>query len=263
MKLIDSHCHLHYDYSPKTTEDLVREATQEGVEALITIGTDLATLDKVEMISNLFQNVFHTVGVHPHEAAALSDDDLTRIEKAATHPKCRAIGEIGLDYYYDHSPRDVQQIRLGQQLEIARRINLPVIIHSRDGEADLLPALKNHVSQLPADFIPGIIHCFTGTPEFGRTCLDLGFYLSFSGILTFKKAENIQTAARTFPLDRMLVETDSPYLAPMPFRGKKCEPFMVKFTAQKLAEIKNLPFEEIARVTTENAKRIFKLILSH
>ncbi len=259
MTLIDSHCHLNYDYLPKTTDDLVQEAHAADIEALVTIGTDVASIPEIQRISEKYENVFHTVGIHPHDAVSVSEPDLGILEKAAHHPKCRAIGEIGLDYHYSISPHDVQKIRLNQQLELALRLKLPVIIHSREGEADLLISLKNYAEKLPAGAIPGVIHCFTGSIDFGKACLDLGFYISFSGILTFKKAEEVHAAAQAFPIERLLVETDSPYLAPIPFRGKKCEPAMVKFTALKLAEIKSLSLDEVARITTANSKRIFKI----
>jgi len=257
MTLIDSHCHLNYDYLPKTVVDLIQEAQAAGIEALVTIGTDIASISEIQKISESYENVYHTIGVHPHDAATIIDSDLTVLEKAAQHPKCRAIGEIGLDYHYDHSPREIQKKRLEEQLELALRLQKPVVIHSREGEEDLLSILSTYAGRVPGHLIPGIIHCFSGTVTFGQKCIDLGFYVSFSGILTFKKADEIRTAARVFPLDKILVETDSPYLAPIPHRGKKCEPSMVKITAQKLAEVRGLSFEEVATITTQNAKRVF------
>lgn len=257
--LIDSHCHLNYDYSPKTAEDIVREAEAQGVVALVTIGTEIPTISPIAAISEKFPNVYHTVGVHPHEAITLSDSDLATIESAARHPKCRGIGEIGLDYYYDHSPRDLQKRRLEQQLELAGSLKQPVIIHSREGESDLLPLLKTYAARVASDAPIGVIHCFTGTQAFGQACLDLGFYISFSGILTFKNAEDLRQSARAFPLERLLVETDSPYLAPIPYRGKKCEPAMVRITAQKLAEVKGFSLEDVAEVTTRNSRALFRI----
>lgn len=259
MKLIDSHCHLNYDYAPKTADDLVREAHEAGVEALVTVGTDLGALDSMVAISERHPNVYHTVGVHPHEAATLGEGDLDKLEAAARHPKCRAIGEIGLDYHYDHSPREAQRAQLEAQLELALKLGLPVVIHSREGEADLLEALTRYAGRVPPGGVPGIIHCFSGTKAFGQACIELGFYVSFSGILTFKSAEELREAARAFPLDRLLVETDSPYLAPIPYRGKKCEPSMVRLTAQKLAEVKGLSLEDVAAATTANARRVFRI----
>ncbi|MEO5969167.1 MAG: TatD family hydrolase [Bdellovibrionia bacterium] len=257
--LIDSHCHLNYDYLPKSLEDILGEAQLAGVESLVTIGTDLASIGEIQTISEKYPNVYHTVGVHPHDAVVLKPEDMPILEKAGRHPKCRAIGEIGLDYHYDHSPRDVQKSALKLQLDLARQLGLPVVIHSREGEEDLLQALTEYSRQLPADAIPGIIHCFSGTVAFGQACVELGFYISFSGILTFKKADEVRTAAQLFPLDRILVETDAPFLAPIPYRGKKCEPSMVKVTALKLAELRGISFEEVARATTANSKRVFRI----
>jgi len=258
IELFDSHCHLNYDYAPKSVEDLIREAGEAGVAHLVTIGVDVATIGAVQKISESYNNVFHTVGYHPHDTIDVQPGDLEALEKAGVHPKCRAIGEIGLDYHYDHSPRDTQRARLQDQLEIAIRLKQPIVIHSREGEEDLLPALQAYAARSTTS-IPGIIHCFTGTLGFGRACLDLGFLISISGIVTFKKAEDVQQAAREFPLSQMLVETDSPYLAPIPFRGRKCEPAHVKFTAQKIAELKGISLEEVAATTTANAKKFFRV----
>jgi TatD DNase family protein len=257
--LIDSHCHLNYDYAPKTAPDLIREARDNGVVALLTIGVDLETLPAVQAISEQYPGVYHTVGVHPHDAQSLSDSELDRLEQAARHPKCRAIGEIGLDYYYDQSPREIQRLRLEQQLDLALKLKLPIVVHSRDGEEDLLPALARFAQKSQSPTGPGVIHCFTGSEAFGRACLDLGYLISFSGILTFKNAENVKATALSFPLEKLLVETDAPFLAPIPFRGKKCEPRMVRNTAEKLAELRGVSIEELARVTTANARHLFRM----
>lgn len=264
-KLIDTHCHLNYDYEPKSRELIIQEAQDAGVTAMITVAAELGVIPQLEQISERYSFIYHSVGVHPHEAITLGQTpqemlaSVAILEKAATHPKCRAIGEIGLDYHYDHSPREIQRQGLDLQLDLAVRSELPVIIHSREAEDDLLESLKTYAKKLPKNRIPGVIHCFSGTRAFGEACLDLGFFISFSGILTFKNAEELRECARAFPLNRILVETDSPYLAPIPYRGKKCEPSMVKFTAQKLAEIKGMSLEEIAHITTDNAVRLFKI----
>lgn len=259
LELIDTHCHLDYDYGPKTREDILREAREAGVTTFITIGVELDSPERLAPLSEANADIWHTVGVHPHEAATVQPGQLEKIRQASHHPRCRAIGEIGLDYHYDHSPRDIQRAVFDEQLKIAREENLPVVIHSRDGEDDLLVSLRAHCAQLPKDAAPGIIHCFSGTREFGEECLKLGFYISFSGIITFKTAEALRECARDFPLDRILVETDSPYLAPVPYRGKKCEPSMVRLTAQKIAEVRGIPLEEVAQATTANARRVFRL----
>ncbi len=257
--LIDTHCHLDYDYSPKSQADILREAREAGVSAFITIGVDLGSLDRLPLISEAHADIWHTIGVHPHEAAEVKPGDLERVRLASRHPRCRAIGEIGLDYHYDHSPREVQQKVFRDQLELALEERKPIIIHSRDGEEDLLAGLRDYCSRLPEGAVPGVIHCFTGTRAFGEACLALGFFISFSGILTFKNAENLRECARDFPLERLVVETDSPYLAPVPHRGKKCEPSMVRLTAMKIAELKGLPFDTVAEATTRNARKLFGL----
>jgi TatD DNase family protein len=259
MELIDTHCHLNYDYAPKSEQDVVREAEQAGVRFFVTIGVDMKTLPDTIAVSERYPNVFHTVGVHPHEAIDFRDEDIETLKKLASHPKCRGIGEIGLDYHYDHSPREVQRKVLDQQLQLALEVGQPVIIHSREAEEDLLSALSLYAGQVPNGKPVGVIHCFSGSRAFGEACLKLGFHISFSGIVTFKKALEIQDCARDFPLDRIVVETDSPYLAPIPHRGKKCEPGMVKLTAMKIAELRNLPLEEIARATTANARSLFRI----
>ena len=255
--LIDSHCHLNYDYLPKSLEEVLTEARLAGVEALITIGTDLASIGEIQAISEKYPYIYHTVGVHPHDAVVLKPEDMPALEQAGRHSKCRAIGEIGLDYHYDHSPRETQKSVLKMQLDLARQLGLPVVIHSREGEEDLLLALTEYSRQLPVGAIPGVIHCFSGSVTFGQACVDLGFYISFSGILTFKKAQDLRDCAKAFPLERILVETDSPYLAPVPNRGRKCEPSMVRYTAEKIAEVRGISLQEVADATTANARRAF------
>ncbi len=267
LEWIDTHCHLEYEGSEKPAEQLVNEAAALGVRTLINIGTDLPTLDAVQAVSDRFPSVFHTVGVHPHEAVTVKPGDLEKLREAAKHPKCRAIGEIGLDYHYDHSPREVQRQILKEQLDLALELNLPVVIHTREAEEDQLTALKDYIARIPKNAdgslarVPGVIHCFTSSQAFGQECINLGFYISFSGILTFKAAEDLRTSARAYPIEKLLVETDSPFLAPVPMRGRKCEPGMVVHTAQKLAEIKGLPLDEVSRVTTANALKVFGIHL--
>lgn len=258
-QLIDSHCHLLYDYAPKTAEDLIREAEADGVTHFINVGVEAHQISTLEKLSDQYQNVFHTVGVHPHEAKLLTDEDLKNFEAAARHPKCKAIGEIGLDYFYNHSEKNEQIDAFEKQLNLALKVGLPVVIHGRDAEEDSLRLLTDYTKKLPAGKVPGILHCFTGTKEFGKACIDLGFYISFSGILTFKTAESLRDTAKSYPLDRILVETDSPYLAPIPFRGKKCEPKMVKQTALLMAELHEKTFAQVAEATWANTVKAFNL----
>jgi len=260
--LIDTHCHLYHDFGGKKPGALLHDAKLAGVGALITIGVDAATVQHCQNASDEFPEIFHSVGIHAHEASKMGQGDLALIEKAAANPKCVAIGEIGLDYYYDFSPKELQREVFKKQLELALKCKKPVIVHCRDAEQDVLSSLREYATKLPYESEAGVLHCFTGTFEFGKACLDLGFFISFSGVITFKNSELLRQAAREFPLERLLVETDSPYLAPVPFRGKKCEPSMVKATALKLAEIRGVPFEQIEKQTTLNAARLFKLPLA-
>ena len=258
--LIDTHCHLNYEYDGgKGPADLVRECVENGVQYLITIATEEKNFEAVQKISETFPNVFHSIGVHPHEASLVNDEVLKIMRPFLNHPKCVAVGEIGLDYYYEHSDRFKQQKECAAQMELAIDAQKPLVIHSRDGEEDLLRLLTDYAKKLKGHYSPGVIHCFSGTEAFARSCLDLGFYISLSGIFTFKNSEPLRQMVKGFPLDRLLVETDSPFLAPIPMRGRKCEPAMVKHTALKLAEVLGMPFEELAKMTSANAKRCFQL----
>ncbi|NDG83677.1 MAG: TatD family deoxyribonuclease [Proteobacteria bacterium] len=259
--LIDTHCHLNYEYDGgKTPDQLVAEAKANEVGILITIATEEANFKTVQEYSERFPTVYHTIGVHPHEASLVNPAVLDSMRRFLSHPKCVAVGEIGLDYYYEHSEREKQRTECRSQLELAIETKKPVVIHSRDGEDDLLPMLTDYAKRQSGAASLGVIHCFTGTETFGRACLDLGFFISISGILTFKNSETLRQTVKAFPLDRLLVETDSPFLAPAPLRGKKCEPFMVKHTALKLAEVMGVSYETLAQVTTANAKKCFGII---
>ncbi len=258
--LIDTHCHLDYDYAPKSLADILQDAMAQGVDGFVTIGTEIPRIPGMQNISERYPRVFHTVGVHPHEASTIQESDYAVLESAVKHSKCVAIGEIGLDYYYEHSPKDLQILHLERQLDLARRTGKPVVIHSRDAEEVLLPLLDRYAKSLGHGKCPGVIHCFSGTEAFGRACLDLGFFISFSGILTFKKSEDLRTAAEHYPLDRIVVETDAPFLAPVPYRGKKCEPSMVNQTALTLSQIKQIPLDQVKRQTTLNAQKLFEFI---
>lgn len=258
--MIDSHCHLHYDYSPKSTDQLVREAYEAGVTQLVTVGVDLESAPAIAAISERFHHVAHTAGIHPHDAEKLKENWLEQLRGFATHPKCRAIGEIGLDYYYEHSDRVVQRQVLQNQLDLALELGLPVVIHGRDAEADLAPLLEAYADRARSKLaFVGALHCFTGTYAFAARCIELGFVVSFSGILTFKNAEDLRATARALPLNRLMVETDSPYLAPIPFRGKKCEPAMVVHTAQCLADLHGVSLAELDATTTRTAQALFRL----
>jgi TatD DNase family protein len=258
--LIDTHCHLNYEYdNGKTPSQLVEACLMNNVKYQITIATDHTNFAEVQKISESFPSVFHSIGIHPHEASLVTPEILATMRTYLNHPKCVAVGEIGLDYFYEHSDREKQKIECASQLEIALDVKKPVVIHSRDGEEDLLDMLTDYAQDLKGNYSPGVIHCFSGTEKFARSCLDLGFYISLSGIFTFKNTEDLRQMVKGFPVDRLLVETDAPFLAPVPMRGKKCEPAMVKHTAMKLAEVLGLPFDELAKITSANAKKCFNL----
>ncbi len=257
--LIDTHCHLDFDYSPKSQTEILAATKEAGVETLITVATDMDSLKKTALISETHENIFHTIGLHPHEAKTFKISDMAILKGFAQHPKCKAIGETGLDYHYAFSTPEEQKLALEQQLNLAAKLGLPVVIHAREAEKDLEVALTRYSARVKEGVTPGVLHCFTGTREFGEKCLKLGFYISFSGIITFKKSDAVQDCARVFPLERIVIETDSPFLAPVPFRGKKCEPGYLKITAQKLAELRGISFEEVAKATTQNAKKLFGL----
>lgn len=259
-RLIDAHCHLDFDYGEKGPGDLIGEAAEAGVSPLITIGTDPDNITGVAALSDKYHGVYHTVGVHPHEARRMEDRHLGDLMMAAAHPRCVAIGEIGLDYHYKNSAPAVQRARLRDQLDLALVVGLPVVIHAREADDDLLAALDQYAAAIPAARPPGVIHCFSGPRALGQRCLELGFFISFSGMITFGWAEELRACARDFPLDRLMVETDAPYLAPSPFRGKRCEPHMVRYTAEKLAQVREITVHEVAEATVENTCRLFGLM---
>jgi len=240
--LIDSHCHLDSEDFAADRDEVIRRALDAGVETMVAVDC----LD----LADRHDALLATAGIHPHEA---SKGDLKRIEAALGHPKLIGIGEIGLDYHYDFSPRDTQREVFIAQIAIARGAGLPIIIHTREAWDDTLAILREYWA--PSG-LHGIMHSFTGGPAEAKASLALGFYISFSGIVSFPKALDIQQAAREVPLDRMLVETDAPYLAPVPKRGKRNEPAFVVHTAQKLADLRNSILEEIAAVTSENFHRL-------
>ncbi|MEQ9619410.1 MAG: TatD family hydrolase [Deltaproteobacteria bacterium] len=248
---IDTHAHL------TSLEDLsgaLERARENGIEKIVAISSDLPSSESTTSISDSLDNVFAAVGVHPHAAETLNDDVIRGIEKLSKESKTVAIGETGLDYYYMNSEKDVQIDSLIEHINLARRSELPLVIHVRDADRDLMEILgKERISERT-----GVIHCFTGDYETACNYLDLGFYISFSGIATFKKSEEIRDAAKKIPADRILIETDSPYLAPVPFRGRKNEPAYVKFVAETIARVRGVSVEKIAEITTENAQALFQ-----
>jgi len=252
--VIDSHCHLDYPGLSEDIEGVLSRAAEAGVGLLVSIGTRVRKFESVLRIAERFPQVWCTVGTHPHHAAEEPDVTARDLIELAQHPKVIGIGEAGLDYHYDFSPREAQAAGFRVHIEAARETGLPLVIHSREAEDDTAAILEEEMAR--GRFTP-LLHCYTSKPELARRGLALGAYVSFSGILTYKSAEDIRQTAKDVPLDRLLVETDAPYLAPVPFRGKTNEPAYVVKTLERLAEVKGISSEEMARVTSANFFRLF------
>jgi TatD DNase family protein len=261
---VDSHAHLEMPQFDADREAMLARARAAGVDAIVAIGsgTGPGSLDCALQIARQHDDIYATIGIHPHEAKLAAEKDFAELEGLAVQPKVIAWGEIGLDYYYDHSPREVQQQVFVRQLEMATAARLPIVIHCRPSEAsdnawsDCFHLLRRHWT---SSGLPGIFHCFTGNLDQAHAALDLGFMISFAGNVTFPKAPNIREAAQSIPLDRMLIETDSPFLAPVPHRGKRNEPAFVKEVARQIAELRGSTTEEIGRITAQNFYRFFGL----
>lgn len=254
--LVDSHCHLDSHEFDEDREAVIDRALNAGVSRMVAVGTGEGPhdLDVGVRLADRHEPLFATVGVHPHDAAKAENDALKRVLELARHPKVIAIGEIGLDYHYDFSPRDRQREIFAAQLAIAVEMGLPVVVHTREAWDDTFDLIERHWK--PAE-IPGVMHCFTGGPVEAQRCLALGFYLSFAGIVTFPKSVDIQQAAREAPDNRILVETDAPYLAPVPKRGKRNEPAFVAHTAAKVAALRGTDAASFGALTTANFERLF------
>ncbi len=255
--VIDSHCHLDAKDFASELPEVLQRARDAGIVRMICIGSgrDLAAARSAVHLANAHADIFATVGIHPHDVAHMTADDWSQLDALATLPRVVGIGETGLDYHYDHSPREIQAESFRRFIALARKVRLPVSCHIRDAHADAAAILQAE----GASDVGGVIHCFTGNVQDARLYLDLGFHLSFSGILTFKTAEDIRAAARFAPEDRILVETDAPYLAPIPFRGKRNEPAYVVETLGQLANVRDIAFETAAAATTANAQSLFTL----
>ncbi len=249
--LIDSHCHLDHEQFNGDRDAVIERALAAGVERMLAIGTGDGPpdLEVATRLADRYPSIYASVGVHPHEAHKASSETYLRLSELLCHPKVVALGEIGLDYHYDHSPRDVQRDVFVEQMRVARDARKPIVIHTREAWEDTLALLEQHWA--PSG-LPGIMHCFSGSQAEAERCLALGFYLSFGGIVTFSKALELQEAARRAPSDRILVETDAPYLAPVPKRGKRNEPAFVVETARKLAELRGESLETISTATSQN-----------
>lgn len=255
--LVDSHCHLDFPDFENERDEIVSRAGEAGVGLIVTISTRVRKFHAVSAIAERYDNVWCTVGTHPHNAAEETDVTADELVSLSEHPKVAGIGEAGLDYFYDKAPRDLQAKSFRTHIEAARRTGLPLVIHARDADDDVAAILREETGM---GAFPFILHCFSSGPALARTGVELGGYVSFSGILTFKKSDALREIAKGIPRDRLLVETDAPYLAPVPFRGKRNEPAYVAHTAAVLAETIGLSPEESAAITSENFFRLFKKV---
>ena len=253
--LVDTHCHLDFEDLAAEQDGILARAKQVGVRQIITISIDLPTSRRAIELAEANGEIYATIGIHPHNACALSSEDYQELLSLGHKSQVVAYGEIGLDFYRNYKPRPVQISCLHEQLNMARQLGLPVVIHDRDAHEEVLQILREQ----KARDIGGAMHCFSGDWSFAKKCLDLGFYLSIAGPVTFAKAQILQNVARQCPLDRLLLETDAPFLAPVPKRGKRNEPAFLIHTAEKIASLRNITLEEVARQTTSNARRLFKL----
>jgi TatD DNase family protein len=255
--LVDSHCHLDFPDFAAELDAVVERARAAGVERLVTISTRVRRHAQVLGIAEKFPDVFCSVGTHPHNAHEELDIGARELVAIAQHPKVVAIGEAGLDYHYDNSPRDAQEQSLRQHIAAARQTGLPLVIHAREADADMARILRQETGE---GAFPAVLHCFTGTRDLAFAAIDLGHYVSFTGILTFKNSQALRDIAAELPAERILVETDAPYLAPLPYRGKRNEPSYVVETAKVLAETRGVSPDEIARATTQNFFRLFNKV---
>ena len=256
--LIDTHSHLDDARYDGDRESVIARAREAGVHTMVTIGCDLASSRQAVALAERYPFIYASVGVHPHEVKEIGDDWYDELRRLAQHAKVVAYGEIGLDYHYNHSPPKLQRERFREQICLARDLRLPIVIHTREAQEDTVAILREE----HAEDIGGVFHCFSGDAWLAKDALDLGFYLSFSGVLTFQNAVMLRDILKTVPMDRLLIETDCPYLTPAPHRGQRNEPAFVKLVAEKIAEVKgggSMSLEEIGRITSDNARRLFRI----
>jgi len=257
--LIDTHTHLDDARFDNDRDTVLARAREAGVETFITIGCDLATSHAAVSLADRYPFIYATIGVHPHEVKQIGDSWYDDLRRLAQHPKVVAYGEIGLDYHYNNSPPKLQRDRFREQVCLARELGLPMVIHTREAQEDTISILKDE----KGSEVGGVFHCFSGDAWLAKDALDLGFFLSFSGVITFQNATMLRDIVKTIPMDRLLVETDCPYLTPAPYRGKRNEPAHVKLVAEKIAELRSstqpMGMEEIGRITSQNARRAFKI----
>ncbi|MFV5960171.1 TatD family hydrolase [Bacillus sp. AK25] len=253
--LFDTHAHLNAEQYNEDLDQVIERAKSEKVEKIVVVGFDRPTITRAMELIEAYDFMYAAIGWHPVDAIDMTDEDLAWIKELSQHEKVVAIGEMGLDYYWDKSPKDVQKEVFRRQIALAKEVNLPIIIHNRDATEDVVTILKEE----GAAEVGGIMHCFTGSLEIAKACMEMNFYISFGGPVTFKNAKKPKEVVKDIPSDRLLIETDCPYLTPAPFRGKRNEPSYVKYIAEQIAELREMSFEELAALTTENAKKVFRI----
>ena len=255
-KIVDSHCHLNFPQFKGKLDEIVKRALDNGIYRMLTISIKLNEINELESISKSYSEVYNSVGVHPHECKNYENLSLDNLTKHTKNTKCIGIGESGLDFYYENSPKELQTKLFRLHIEAARETNLPLIVHTRNADTETIQILKDEMKR---GSFRGLIHCFSTSKELAEKAIDLGFYISLSGIITFNKSNKLRNIIKDLPLDRLLIETDAPYLAPEPFRGKCNEPSYVIHTAKILADLKNVELDTIAEKTTENFNKLFNL----
>lgn len=253
--LIDSHAHLNDERFDKDREEVIKSLKENNISLIIDPGDDLSSSIKAVKLAEEYENIYAAVGVHPHSAEEMDESTIEALRALGNREKVVAIGEIGLDYYYDNSPRDIQKKWFKRQIQLAKEMDLPIIVHSRDANKDTYDIIKSEAFHN----LRGVLHCYSGSLEMAEEYIKLGFYISFAGPVTFKNSKVSKEVAKNVPLDRLLIETDSPYLTPEPHRGKRNEPLYVRYVAGMIAELKGVGFEEIAKASSENAKRLFNI----
>ncbi|MFD1708141.1 TatD family hydrolase [Siminovitchia sediminis] len=251
--LFDTHVHLNDEQFDMDLQEVIARAKEAGVKYMVVVGFNRPTIERALQLADDYDFLYASVGWHPVDAINMKEADLAWLEEKASHPKVVALGEMGLDYHWDTSPPDIQKKVFRKQIDLAKKLQLPIIIHNREATEDVIQILREE----NAKEVGGIMHCFSGSAETAKECLDLNFHISLGGPVTFKNAKKPKKVAEEVPMDRLLIETDCPYLAPHPYRGKRNEPAYVQLVAKQIAELKGMTYEEVAMKTTENAKKLF------
>ena len=254
--LFDTHAHLDDEKFDEDRDQVIEKCREDGITLILNAGISIASTENSIALAKKYDFIYAAAGVHPHETATMDNNTLVALAELAKNPKVRAIGEIGLDYHYDFSPRDVQKQRFIEQIDLARQMKLPIIVHDREAHGDIMDIFKHH----GINKVGGVVHSFSGSLEMAKECVKMGLYLSISGPITFANNKKTVEVIKEIPLEMLLIETDSPYLTPVPFRGKRNYPGYVRLVAEKIAEIKDITYEEVAQKTMENGKKLFNIL---